>query len=44
MPWQQISNFSDQDLRAIFAYLQSIKPIENHVPAPVAPDQVEVLQ
>lgn len=40
MPWQMYRNFSDEDLQAIFAYLQSIKPVENIVPAPVAPADV----
>lgn len=35
MPWQGISQYSDDDLRAIFAYLKSIKPVKNAVPAPV---------
>lgn len=37
MPWQGLSNLSDDDLKAIFAYLKSIKPIENIVPAPIPP-------
>jgi hypothetical protein len=44
MPWQQISNFSDGDLEAIFTYLQSIKPVNNLVPSPVSPDQVMALK
>lgn len=44
MPWQQIRSFSDPDLRAIFAYLQSIKPVHNLVPAPVSADEVAKLQ
>lgn len=35
MPWQGISQYSDDDLGAIFAYLKSIKPVANAVPAPV---------
>lgn len=30
-------NFTDADLAAIFTYLQSIPPISNHVPDPLAP-------
>jgi cytochrome c553 len=37
MPWQGIGKLSDNDLRAIFAYLQSIPPVSNHVPDPVPP-------
>lgn len=40
MPWQSFKNVSDDDLRAIFAYLKSTKPIENVVPAPKAPTQL----
>jgi len=36
MPWQNLAQMTDEDLRAVFAYLQSIKPIRNEVPAPVA--------
>jgi hypothetical protein len=37
MPWQNFGKLSDDDLKAIFAYLQSIPPIKNKVPAPVPP-------
>mgnify|MGYP006386998485 CR=1 FL=1 len=37
MPWETISNFTDDDLKSIFAYLKSIKPIENIVPSPIPP-------
>jgi len=29
MPWSTIGQATDEDLKAIFAYLQSLKPIEN---------------
>jgi mono/diheme cytochrome c family protein len=32
MPWQAYRNLSDDDLKAIFAYLQSLQPVANHVP------------
>jgi hypothetical protein len=32
MPWFVYKNFNDDDLRAIFAYLKSTKPIKNVVP------------
>ena len=35
MPWPMYRNFTDDDLKAIFAYLQSIKPIKNKVPESV---------
>jgi hypothetical protein len=37
MPWQNLVNIHDEDARAIFAYLQSLKPIPNRVPAPIPP-------
>jgi len=37
MPWFNVGVLTDADLRAVFAYLRSIKPIENQVPAPVPP-------
>lgn len=32
MPWQNFANLSDEDIEAIFAYLRSIKPVNNLVP------------
>lgn len=37
MPWYVLAALTDEDLEAIFAYLHSIKPIENEVPQPVPP-------
>lgn len=37
MPWQNIAQLSDADLRHVFAYLQSIPAISNRVPPPIAP-------
>lgn len=37
MPWQNLARLSDDDLKAIFAYLKSLPPIENQVPAPLPP-------
>jgi hypothetical protein len=34
MPWSVIAKYSDEDLKAIFAYLRSIPPITNRVPDP----------
>jgi len=33
MPWEMYQNMTDDDLKAIWAYLQTIKPIRNQVPA-----------
>jgi mono/diheme cytochrome c family protein len=32
MPWPAYRNFSDDDLKAIYAYLRTVPPIVNHVP------------
>jgi mono/diheme cytochrome c family protein len=37
MPWPMIRNLDDGDLGAVFAYLQSLPPVENHVPEPRPP-------
>ena len=44
MPWQMYREMTDQDLRAIFAYLKSIKPVSNLVPSPIAPDNMTVAE
>lgn len=37
MPWRGYSRFADDDLKAIFTYLQSLPPVSNLVPAPISP-------
>ena len=37
MPWQNYSSLSNNDLAAIWAYLQSLPPVNNVVPAPIPP-------
>ena len=37
MPFPAYKNFTDEDLTAIFAYLQSIPAVKNRVPAPLPP-------
>jgi mono/diheme cytochrome c family protein len=37
MPWEMFKNMSDNEVKAIFAYLKSIKPIKNIVPASQPP-------
>ncbi|GJM28349.1 MAG: hypothetical protein DHS20C17_09840 [Cyclobacteriaceae bacterium] len=34
MPWTNYRELNDQDISAIFAYLKSLKPVKNVVPAP----------
>jgi hypothetical protein len=40
MPWQMYKNFSDEDMKAVFTYLKSLKPIDNVVPAAISPDKL----
>ena len=35
MPWETYKFMTDGELKAIFAYLKTVKPIQNIVPAPV---------
>ena len=37
MPWFSVAVLTDRDLNAVFAYLKSVKPIRNEVPAPLPP-------
>ena len=37
MPIPMYRNLTDEDLRAVFSYLQSIPPIDNRVPEPLPP-------
>ena len=34
MPWPNVAKMTDQDLKSIFAYLKSTKPVNNVVPPP----------
>ena len=43
MPWQSLNSLSDDDLKAIFAYLRTTKPVRNTVPdAVIAPPPQQV--
>jgi hypothetical protein len=35
MPWPAYKNLNDADMKAVFAYLRTIPPIDNKVPDPV---------
>jgi cytochrome c553 len=37
MPWMAYQQATDEDLKAIWAYLRSIPPVKNRVPLPVPP-------
>jgi hypothetical protein len=40
MPWPEFRNFTDEDLKAIFAFLKTIPPIHNPVADPKVPKPV----
>jgi mono/diheme cytochrome c family protein len=37
MPWFNYRHMTDEDLNAVFAYIHTLKPIHNEVPAPLPP-------
>ncbi len=37
MPWFVYRNLTDEDLKAIFAFLKTLPPVSNVVPAPITP-------
>jgi hypothetical protein len=37
MPWPMYAQLGDDSLQAIWAYLQTIPAISNHVPDPISP-------
>jgi mono/diheme cytochrome c family protein len=39
MPWRAMANFTDEDLKAILAYLKTLPPVDNAIPAPLPPSQ-----
>ena len=37
MPWEDFSNLTDDDVKAIYAFFMTTKPVHNIVPAAIAP-------
>ena len=37
MPWPNYAQMSDEDLKAVFTYLKTTKPVNNVVPQPISP-------
>ena len=37
MPWEMVGKLTDQDLKAVFAYLRTVPPVKNRVPQPTPP-------
>jgi mono/diheme cytochrome c family protein len=42
MPWEDFSTLTEDDLKAIFAYLRTLKPVVNPVPSPIPPTGEEL--
>lgn len=40
MPWENFKNLNEEDLRAMYEYFQSTKPVNNPVPAPIPPQNL----
>jgi len=40
MPWGNYTKMADEDVKAIFTYLKSIKAVNNKVPPPLTPDKI----
>jgi mono/diheme cytochrome c family protein len=38
MPWEEMAQWKENDLRAVYRYLRSLPPIRNQVPAPMSPE------
>jgi mono/diheme cytochrome c family protein len=43
MPWEMVKQMTDEDLKAVYTYLQSLPPVKNRVPAPVPPAEAAKL-
>lgn len=39
MPWESFSHMSDDELKAIYKFLQTVKPVHNEIPAGVIKDK-----
>lgn len=39
MPYFVVANLTDEDIKSLFAYLQSLPPVKNRVPQPVDPPE-----
>ena len=44
MPWEFINKMTDEDLKSVFAYLQSLPPVSNSVPAYIPPNELTALK
>jgi len=44
MPWQNLNQLSDEDLKAMFMYLKSLPAVKNKVPDPLPPNQIPAVR
>ena len=44
MPWFSVAELTDDDLSAVFAYLRSLPPVKNPVPAPMTLDDYAAMK
>lgn len=44
MPWQNMAQLPEEDLKCMFAYLKSLPAVENKVPDPIPPHQIEAVR
>lgn len=44
MPYPMVGALTDSDIKDLFAYLQSLKPVHNRVPAPIDPPEAAAAQ
>ena len=41
MPWSNYAKMTDNDVKAIYTFLKSIKPVHNIVPMAIAPPDIK---
>ena len=41
MPWIMYRSLTDEDLKAMYAYLMTVPPLRNRVPEPLAPEDLQ---
>ena len=44
MPWEFINKMTDEDLKCVFTYLQSLPPVVNSVPAYIPPNEIAAMK
>jgi mono/diheme cytochrome c family protein len=44
MPWENLNQLSDEELKSIFAFLKSTPPVRNRVHQPFTPDEVVAMK